>query len=94
MTAALYHPCQRLLGLREPEGHLHVAVQVDGGGQGGTRLLPLALSDIQHAEAAVTVGLERTHPQLFGEGEGLLVVVFGLLVLQWLALCRDVAEEA
>ena len=40
---------------------------------------PLADRGIQRAEAAVAVGLERAHAQLLGQGEGLMVVVFGLL---------------
>ena len=42
----------------------------------------------------MTVGLERTHPQLLGQGEGLVVVIFGRLDLQGLAPRRHVAEEA
>jgi hypothetical protein len=40
------------------------------------------------------VGLERAHAECLGEGDGLLVVGFGLLALRWLAPCRNVAEEA
>src|SRR5262249_25525077 len=29
-------------GLGQPEGHVHGAVEVDGGGQGGAGLLPMA----------------------------------------------------
>ena len=36
------HLRQRRLRLGQPEGHVHGAVQVDGGGQGGAGLLPLA----------------------------------------------------
>src|SRR5262245_36127594 len=78
-TAISLHLRQRLLCLREPEGHLHVAIQVDGGGQSGTCLLLLTLSGVQHAEAAVAMRLERAHAQLLGQGEGLAVVGFGLL---------------
>src|SRR5207247_5853171 len=56
-----FHPSQRIFGLREPEGHRHVAVQVDGGSQGGTRLLLLAGPGVQRPEAAVAVGLKRAH---------------------------------
>jgi hypothetical protein len=36
------HLRQRCLGLRQPEGHIHVAVQRDGASQLGAGLLPLA----------------------------------------------------
>jgi hypothetical protein len=41
-------------------------------------LLLLALLEIQGAEATVAVGLERAHAEFVGQGEGLLVVGFGL----------------
>ena len=52
---------ERLLGLRQPEGHLHGAVQRDGGGQGSASRLPLAGLRVQGAEAPVAVGLEWAH---------------------------------
>src|SRR5712691_12507823 len=58
--------CQRRLRLWQPEGHVHVTVQVDGRGQGGTGLLPPTDLHIQGAKATVAVGLEWTHPQLLG----------------------------
>ena len=67
---------------------------VDGGGQLGAGLLPLADLGIQRAEAAVAVGLERAHAEFLGQGEGLAVVGFGLLDLRRLAPRRNVAEEA
>ena len=42
----------------------------------------------------MAVGLERAHAEFLGEGEGLLVVGFGLLALRGLTLRRNVAEEA
>ena len=42
----------------------------------------------------MAVGLERTHAEFLGQGEGLAVVGFGLLNLRGLALRRNVAEEA
>ena len=51
---------------------------VDGSGQRGAGLLPLAGLAIQRAEAAVAVGHERAHAEFLGQGEGLLVVGFGL----------------
>ena len=42
----------------------------------------------------MAVGLERAHAQFLGQGEGLAVVVFGLLDLRRLAPRGNVAEEA
>src|SRR5262245_37635121 len=56
-----FHLRQCLLGLGQPEGHVHVAVQADGSSQGSTRLLPLPGPGIQRAEAALAVRLERAH---------------------------------
>ena len=39
---------------------------------------PAGRLGIQRAEAAVAVGLERAHAEFFGQGEGLVVVGFGL----------------
>ena len=72
------HPDQGSLGLGEPQVHRHVTVQGDGGAQGGVRLLALARRGIQQAQAPVAVGHERAHAQFLGQGEGLLVVGFGL----------------
>ena len=69
----------------QPERHVHGPVQLDGGGQLGAGLLPLAGRGIQRAEAAVAVGLERAHAQLLGQGEGLAVVGFGRLDLRGIA---------
>ena len=41
----------------------------------------------------VAVRLERAHPQLLRQGEGLPVVGFGPLALWWMTLCHDLAEE-
>ena len=43
-----------------------------------TGLFHLSRLAIQRAKAEVAVRLERAHAQLLGEGEGLLVVGFGL----------------
>ena len=67
IIGAAHHPTsishlpQRRFGLGQPEGHLHGTVQRDGGGQRRTRLLGLACSGIQEAEATVAMGLERAH---------------------------------
>ena len=42
----------------------------------------------------MAVGLERAHAQLLGQGQGLLVVGFGLRALRGLAPRRNLAEEA
>jgi hypothetical protein len=40
------------------------------------------------------VGLERSHAKLVGQGEGLLVVGFGLIALWRFVLRRNLAQEA
>src|SRR5262249_24061596 len=40
--------------------------------------LPLASHGVQGTEATVAVGLERAHAELIGQGQGLLIVGFGL----------------
>ena len=62
----------------QPEGHVHGAVQVDGGGQGGAGLLTTAGLAVQPAQPVVAVGHERAHAEFLGQGQGLLVVGFGL----------------
>jgi hypothetical protein len=59
------HLRQRRLGLRQPEGHLHIAIQVDGGSQGGTRRLRLAGPGVQRPEAALAVREESFTGPLF-----------------------------
>ena len=72
------HLRQRGFGLGQPEGHVHGAVEVDGGGQGGAGLLPTAGLAVQPAQPVVAVGHERAHAEFLGQGQGLLVVGFGL----------------
>ena len=48
-------------------------------------LLPLAARGIQRTQAAVAVGLERTHTQCLGQGEDLARVGLGLRALRRLA---------
>jgi hypothetical protein len=71
------HLRQYRLGLWQPEGHLHRLVQVYGSRQLSTGMLPLAGRGIQRAEATVAVGHERAHAQFLGQGQSLLVVLFG-----------------
>ena len=65
---------------------------VDGGGQRGAGLLPLAGRGIQRAEAAVAVGLERAHAEFLGQGQGLLVVGFGLRGIGGIGVGMDDAK--
>ena len=69
----LFHLRQHRLYLGQPEGHLHGAIHLHGGGQRSTGLLLLACLGVQHAEAAVAVRLERAHAQFLGQDESLLV---------------------
>ncbi len=85
---------QHSLRLGEPEGHLHGTVQLDGGGQFGTGLLPLAELGIQGTETVVAMGDQRAHAEILGQGEGLSVVGFGFFDMRRIALRRNVAEEA
>jgi hypothetical protein len=74
----------------QPEGHVHDTVQVDGGGQGGTGLLPTASLVLQPAQAEVAVGHEWAHAQLLGQSEDLAVVGFGLRGIRRLVPRRNV----
>src|SRR5262249_21042889 len=89
-----FHLRQRRLGLGEPEGHLHSTVHLQGGRECSAGLLWLTGRCIQRAEAAVTVGLEREHAKLLGQGKGLTVVVSSLTALRVTAMRRNVTEEA
>ena len=62
---------QRLLRWRQPERHVHRTVDRNSGRESSASLLPLADCGIQRPEAAVAVRLERAHPQLVGQREGL-----------------------
>jgi hypothetical protein len=87
------HLRQRLPRLRQPESHLHGAVQRDGSRQRGADLLPLARRGLQHAEAAVAVGLEWAQAEILGEGKGLTVVRFSGLIPRGITLASDLTEE-
>ncbi len=86
--------CQSGLRLGQPGGHLHGAVQVGSGGQFGTDLLRPAELGVEGAEAAVTVGHQRSHPQLFGQREGLAVVALSPLGIWGLSVRGDLSEES
>src|SRR4030095_11342651 len=77
-----------------PEGHVHAAIQVDGGAQLGTGLLLLAGRGIQSTEAAVTVRHKRAHAEFLGQGQGLAVVGFVWRGLWGIAPRSKLAEEA
>jgi hypothetical protein len=70
-SQSIFSLCQYRLCLREPEGHVHGAVQVNGGGEGSAGGLLLTCPGIPHAKAAVAVGLEGTHTKFLSQGEGL-----------------------
>jgi hypothetical protein len=55
-------------------------------------LLHLAYLAIQGAKTTAAVGLERTHTEFGGQGEGLMVVDLGLIDLWGIAMHGDVTE--
>ena len=63
-----FHLRQCRLRLWEPERHRHGMVQIDSSGELSPSLL--AGRGIQHAEAAMTMGLEPAHAERVGEGYG------------------------
>ena len=73
--------------------HVHGTVQRNGSGQLSARLLLLACPGVQSAEAEVTVGLERTHAQLLGQGEGMAVVGCSGFDLWGIVARMELAEE-
>jgi hypothetical protein len=87
------HLRQRGRCVGQPKGHLHGTVQLDGGGQFGAGLGAAFALGAQHPEAEVAVGHERPHPQLLGQGEGLALVISGLIALWRLAPRSELAEE-
>src|SRR5262245_13617804 len=88
------HLRQGCLGLRQPEAHVHGAVEVDSSRQFGTGLFSQIYLRIQGARAEVAVGHERTHAKFFGQDEGLTVVAFGMLALRRLAPRRHLAQKS
>ena len=57
-------------------------------------LLPLACRSIQCPQTAVAVGLERTHAEVVGQGQGLLVGGLGRRTVRGLPMRCNVTEEA
>jgi hypothetical protein len=86
------HLRQGGLGLRQPEGHLHHAVEPDGRGQGGAGLLLPTDLCIQGAEATVAVGLEWPYVQRLGQRQRVTVVRLGLLDIRWAGVGVDGTE--
>ena len=84
---------QRRLGFWEPKGHLHDPIEADRRRQLSTGLLLLAGRGIQRAQATMAVGHDRTHAEFFGEGERLLVAMFGWLGSRGLLMGGDLPEE-
>src|SRR5262245_14887909 len=91
---SLLYPCQRLLHLREPEGHVNGAVEVASSGESQASLLYTAHLVIQCPEPHVAMRLQRAHANLLSQGEGLAVVGFGQRALRRRAPQRDLTEEA
>ena len=85
-------PCRRGAAAGGGEGHVHGAVQVDGGGQGGAGLLTTAGLAVQPAQPVVAVGHERAHAEFLGQGQGLLVVGFGLRDIGGIGVGMDGAK--
>jgi hypothetical protein len=94
LSRALLHLRQGGFRRREPERHLHGAIQLDGSGQFHARLVVPSGLPIELSEAQMTVSLERAHAEFLGQGEGLAVVVFSRLDLRGITPRRDLAEEA
>ena len=86
------HLCQHGFGLGQPEGHVHVAVQRDGGREGGAGLLYSAGLAVQPAQPVVAVGDEWAHAQCLGQSQGLLVVGFGLRGIGGVGMGMDGAK--
>jgi len=67
------HLRQRRFRGREPEGHVHGTVQLDGARERGAGLCSTAGLAVERAETAVTVCLQRADAEFSGQGEGLLM---------------------
>ena len=88
------HLRQHRLGLGQPEGHVHDTIHLDSRGQRRAGLGSLAHRGIQCAQAKVAVGLEWAHAELFGQGEGLVVMGGGCVDVRGSAMRGDLTEEA
>jgi hypothetical protein len=78
--------------LRQPKRHLHILVQVNRGTQLRSRLFAIRELAVYLAKGTVAVGLEGTHPEFIGQGEGLFVVGLSLLECWGIALRGNLSE--
>jgi len=90
--SAPLHLRQHRLSLGKPQGHVHRPVQHPGRPKREASLLSLSRGGIQQAETAVAVGLEWAHTEFLGQGQGLLVVGFGLLGIGGIGVGMDDAK--
>jgi len=72
------HLPQRSLRLGQPEGHVHSAIEGDGRGQGDAACSRWPVAAYSMPRPRVAVGPERAHAQFLSQGQGLLIVGFGL----------------
>src|SRR5215212_3727283 len=79
------------LGLGEPVSHLHRQIEVDGDVQRRAGVMGTAGAAVQLAEAEMGVCLERAHPELIGDVEGVAEEPLGARRIERLDLERDLA---
>src|SRR5262245_3020470 len=84
---------QGSLGPGKPERHLHCTIQLGSRGEGSPGLRSAAQPTRDGTETEVTVGLERTHAEFLGQGEGLAVVDLSRRKLRGITMRSDVAQE-
>src|SRR5262245_54160155 len=95
-TSGLLYSChlrQRGLRPRQPERHLHGAVERDGTAQFGAGVVAPAHLDVQLSKTEMTVGLERAHAKFVSEGKGLAIMGFGLFDRWGIPIYSDLAQE-
>ena len=83
---------QRRLRLREPERHIHGPVEFNGGGQLGAGLLRPAGLRIQRPSPWWQWASSGPHAECLGQGQGLLVVGFGLRGIGGVGVGMDGAQ--
>jgi hypothetical protein len=84
---------QLSLGFLQPVRHPHLAVYRRRRGEVLLRLLALVGAAGERAEAKVTVGNERAHPDLLAQLEGVAIAVSGHLNLGRFVTGGDLGEE-
>src|SRR5262245_31582785 len=82
------------LRLRELEVHVHRPVHPCGAAETLACLLPFADAAVELAEAEVTVGHERTHPQLPCQRNRIVVVLPGTFQVERIGVCGNLTMEA